>query len=582
MPVLVRVTVSPVRDALVRARRAVWGVMAISAAINLLALTGSMYMLQIYDRVIPSRSVQTLIGLTIILVVFYVTYGLLDLIRTRIMSRVGLRFDRDLRDHVFSAAVRLPLLRPAGGDGVHPVRDLDQVRMFLGGNGPNALFDMPFMPVFFALVYLLHPWLGWLAIGGGLVLFGLTLLTEALSRQPTRAAASSGAVRQAFHDSSRRNAEAVSAMGMEKRLGQRFAEVNARHLTDVSKAARVGTGIGAITKVLRLLLQSLMLGLGAWLVIAGQASAGVMIAASILTSRALAPIEVAIANWRAFLSARQSLARLQKLLDALNDHPPAIDLPRPSSSIVVEALSVAPPGSKRPIIKNVSFSLSAGAGLGIIGPSGSGKSTLARALVGAWPALSSRGSVRIDGAALDQYDPATLGDAIGFLPQDGELLEGTIAENIARFDPRASSQSIIAAAKLAGVHNVILELADGYDTQIGPNGSPLSGGQRQRVSLARALYGDPFLVVLDEPNSNLDLPGDMALADAIKSIRRRGGIVVLVAHRPSALAGLDQVLVMMGGQMQSFGPKDEIMRKVVPPPTNVAVPPAGLPARQAS
>lgn len=566
--------------AIAGSRRAFLGVGLMSGLINLLALTGSLYMLQIYDRVIPSRSLPTLIGLTVLLIGLYAAHGILDLIRSRIMGRIGLRFDRVLRDEVFAVVLRLPLIRPMGGDGLQPVRDLDAVRTFLAGAGPIALFDMPFMPVFFALVYLLHPWLGLLALSGGFVLFVLALVTEARTRTPTRAATLSGAARLAFGETARRNAAIVRAMGMEGRVGRLWADLNSTFLIDQARASDVGSGLGAVTKVLRLLLQSLILGLGAYLVIIGEATGGVMIAASVLTARALAPIEIAITNWRGFLAARQSMSRLSQLLRVLPSSEPATSLARPTANLDVRALSVAAPGSNMPIIQNISFTLDAGSGLGVIGPSGSGKSTLARAIVGAWSALPQRGTIRLDGATLAQFAPEALGRDIGYLSQEAELIDGSIAENIARFDPDATSAGVIAAAKLAGVHEMILQMPNGYDTRIGEGGSALSGGQRQRVSLARALYGDPFLVVLDEPNSNLDLPGDAALQNAIKAVRQRGGIVIVIAHRPSALAGLDSVLVLNGGLQQAFGPKDEVLKKVTAPTPSPTImpPPAAAPA----
>ncbi|MFM9940449.1 MAG: type I secretion system permease/ATPase [Hyphomicrobiaceae bacterium] len=551
--------------ALRRCRAAFLGVAVLSGVINVLALTGSLYMLQVYDRVIPSKSVPTLMALSLLLVGLYACYGVIDLIRSRIMARVGLQLDRRLRDPVYSAVVRLPLLSRSRGNGLQPVHDLDSVRLFLAGPGPTALFDMPWLPVFLVIVWLLHPLLGALALGGALLLLGLAIATEAMSRAPARASAESGALRTRFGEASRRNSEVIKAMGMERRTCEVWAAYNSQFLNDQAAAANVTGNFGAITKVARLVLQSAVLGLGAWLVIRGEATGGVMIAASIITARALAPIEIAIAHWRGFITARQSLVRLRHLLTALDRTEPETQLPRPQKGIAVQGLWVAAPGSPTPIVQNVSFTLEAGAGLALIGPSGSGKSTLARALVGVWPAMPQRGSVRLDGAPLDQYDSEALGRDIGYLSQELELIDGTVAENISRFDATATSEQVVAAAKLASVHEMILNLPQGYDTQIGEAGSALSGGQRQRVALARALYGDPFLVVLDEPNSNLDLPGDLALSEGIKAVRRRGGIIIVVAHRPTALAGLDQVMVLNGGQIQAFGPKDEVLKKVAPP-----------------
>ena len=365
-------------------------------------------------------------------------------------------------------------------------------------------------------------------------------------------------------ESARRNAEVIRAMGLGHQLERRWTSINARYLQDQLRAADASGGIGAVSKILRLLLQSGILGLGAYLVILDQVTAGTIIAASITMSRALAPIETAIANWRGFISARQSHRRLNELFKALaHNEQDIVNLPVPKKSLVVQNLTVAPPGGNKPVLYNVSFTLEAGAGLGVVGPSASGKSTLARALVGAWLPSTQGGSVRLDGAALDQWTPKAIGRHIGYLPQDIELFEGTVAANIARFDPDASSEDIVLAATEAGVHEMIVHLPQGYQTQIGEGGTALSAGQRQRIALARAIYGNPFLVVLDEPNSNLDALGDAALTQAIVSVRKRGGIVVVIAHRPSALAAVDQVMALTNGQLQAFGPKEEVLRKVL-------------------
>jgi ATP-binding cassette subfamily C protein len=535
----------------------------LSGVLNIVALTGSIYMLQVYDRVLPSRSVPTLIGLTILVVALYAGYGLLDFFRTRAMTRVGIRIDQKLRDRVF-ALVRSRFLRArTDGDGLQPVRDLDQLRTFLSGMGPTALFDIPWIPIYLACVTLLHPWLGLLALAGAVVIVCLTLLTEIQARGPTRSAAASGAQRLALGEAARRNAEAIHVLGMGERVGERWSRISARHLADQIRVADAASGTGTAARVLRLLLQSCVLGLGAYLVINDQVTAGTIIAASILTSRALAPVEVAITHWRGFVAARQGYYRLRDLFLTFGDKPrPAVELKAPSRTFTVQNLAIAAPGETRPIVRNVSFSLEAGQGVGIIGPTGSGKSTLARALVGAWPPCHPDSSVRLDGATLDQWAPEALGRHIGYLPQDIELIDGTVAENISRFAADAVSPDIIAAAEQAGVHELILGLEEGYATRVGDGGSKLSGGQRQRIAMARALYGSPFLVVLDEPNSNLDAQGEQALTNAIQSVRARGGIVIVIAHRPSAVAGVDLLLAMSNGQMHAFGPKDEVIRKV--------------------
>ncbi len=528
-----------------------------SAVINLLMLSGSFYMLQVYDRVLTSHSVPTLIGLSALLLCAFALQGFLDAVRVRMLARIGARFDADVAPAAFEAVRRLSVLGWRSEQAGQPVRDLDQIRAFLASLGPTALFDMPWMPLFIAGCFLLHPWLGALALFGGLVILALTALTEMKSRAATRAQLESRAARESVVNASRRNAEAITAMGMAPAFARLWLEANGRHMRDWLAGTDITSAAGAAAKVFRMALQSAVLGLGAYLAIEGEISGGAMIAASIMTSRALAPIEIAVANWKGFVAARQSLARLKRTLDmpALATSSP-LALPPPSRHLAVENLIVAAPGRQAPILKGLSLTLKAGQGLGVIGPSASGKSTLARALVGVWPAL--KGDVRLDGAALDQWGEEAR--HIGYLPQDVELFDGTVAQNIARFDPDAASQAVVAAARAAGAHELILRLEQGYDTPIGESGAALSAGQRQRIGLARALYGDPFLVVLDEPNSNLDQDGDAALTAAVKGVRGRGGIIVVITHRQAAIAGVDLVAVMADGAIKSHGPKDEVLQ----------------------
>lgn len=529
-----------------------------SAALNILALSGTIYMLQLYDRVLPSHSLPTLVALTVLMAILYLAYAVLDLIRTKMMARIGVRIERRLRERVLRGVMLLPLRRPSNGDGLQPVRDLDQIRGFLSSLGPTALFDLPWIPFYLIIVYLLHPWLGLLGLAGALVLAVLALLTELRSRAPSRDVSLTGTDRQALGEAVFRNAEAVRALGMTQRMSDRWWHVSESHLAQNVRMADVVGTYGSLTKVFRMALQSAVLGLGAYLTIKGQTTGGVMIAASILVARAVAPVEVAVAHWRGFVAARQSWSRLSRLLAATEQPVTVLDLEAPSKTLEVEGIWAAPPGHQRAVVHNVSFRLEAGEGLGIIGPSASGKSTLVRMIAGVW--LPMRGHVRLDGATLDQWSPDALGRHIGYLPQSIELFAGTVAENVARFDPAASSETVMAAARAAGVHDMILRLPDGYQTQIGPDGVNLSAGQRQRIALARALYGNPFLVILDEPNSNLDAAGDAALSQAIQSVRSRGGIALVVAHRPSALAGLDHVLILNEGRVQAFGAKDEVLR----------------------
>ncbi len=542
------------------------GVALFSGVINLLALTGSMYMLQVYDRVIPSRSIPTLIGLTVLMLGLFLANGVLDMVRTRIMSRIGLKVDEALRDQVFNALQTVSLRGRAEGDGLQAIRDLDRVRGFLSGVGPTALFDLPWIPIYLVIIFMLHPLMGWFSIAGAALLVVMTIATDLTSKGPSLKASQSGSVRMALASASARNAEVIRAMGLGPQVLKRWIELNDNHLRDQIQASDAVSGMSVSSKVLRLLLQSGILGLGAYLVVYNEVSAGAIIAGSIIMSRALAPIETAIQHWRGFIDARQSARRLKALLQAVGDDDRDVtELPAPQRALSVESLSVAAPGQTKPTVLNVSFTLQAGDALGIIGPSGSGKSTLARALVGAWQPVRGTGAVRLDGAALDQWTPGELGKHIGYLPQDIQLFEGTVAQNISRLDPEASSEAIVTAAQDAGAHDLIVALPEGYQTKLGENGAGLSAGQRQRIALARALYGRPFFVVLDEPNSNLDSAGDVALSAAIKGIRERGGIAVVIAHRPSALAHIDKVMAMAGGQVQAIGPKEEVLRKVLAP-----------------
>jgi PrtD family type I secretion system ABC transporter len=528
---------------------------------NILMLTGAIFMLEVYDRVLPSRSVPTLIGLVILAAGLFTAQGLLDFIRGRILVRIGSRLDEALSGRVYETIVRLPLKVGNRTDGLQPIRDLDSVRSFLSGLGPTALFDLPWLPIYLIICFLFHPYIGLAALLGAIILGIITLLTETMTREPTQAATIYGTARQSLAEASRRNAEVLTAMGMTSRISALWADANAKYLASQRRASDVAGGFGSASKVLRMMLQSGVLAVGAYLVIYQQATAGIIIAGSILSARALAPVDLAIANWRGFVGARQSWKRLTDLLTLLPAQAAPMALQPPSRSLVVENAGIMPPGSEKAVVQDVSISLQAGNGLGIIGPSGSGKSSIARALVGVW--RLARGRIRLDGAALDQWSPDALGQHMGYLPQDVELLAGTVAQNIGRFAEELDADAVIAAATAAGVHDLIVSLPEGYETQVGENGSALSAGQAQRVALARALYGDPFLVVLDEPNSNLDADGDEALSRAILGVRARGGIVVVIAHRPSAIAGVDLLLMMNQGRAQAFGPKEEVLARVL-------------------
>jgi ATP-binding cassette subfamily C protein len=520
-------------------------------------------MLQVYDRVLISRSIPTLVALSLLAFGLYIFQGALEIARSQLLVRIGGRVDRHLIAAAHDAAMRLPLLGREGADAQQPIRDVDTIRGFLGGQGPVAILDLPWMPLYMAFVFILHPLLGVITFAGALVLIGITLWTERLAKEPTRALVSAASHRHSLLEAATRNAEVVRAMGFGHRAMRRFASSSAEHLAAHERLSDLTGGFATLSRVIRLVLQSALLGLGAYLTIHGEMSAGAIIACSIAASRAYAPIEIAIANWKGFVAARQSAERLSSLLDEAAPRQVPLELPAPVESLGVEKISVAIPGTQRVVVKSVSFELKAGQALALIGHSAAGKSSLARAVVGVWGV--GRGAVRLDGAAIDRWSVEQLGGHIGYLPQDVELFDASIKDNISRFDETASSREVIAAARDAGVHEMILRLPDGYETRLGDRGMALSAGQRQRIALARALYGAPFLVVLDEPNSNLDADGEAALSKAIKGVRARSGIVIVIAHRPAVLAAVDLVGVMDRGQLKAFGPRDEVLRRAMHP-----------------
>jgi ATP-binding cassette subfamily C protein len=560
MPTRAPAIVDPLKRALKRVRGSLLLIGSFSFVINLLMLTGSIFMMQVYDRVLTSRSVQTLVALFAIVVAMFAFQGLLEAIRSRMIARIGRVVDEEASIPAFKATISLPLIAGAAGEKIDPMRDLDTVRGFVASPAPSAFFDLPWMPLYIAIVYLLHPWLGYLAIAGAIIVIALTIAGDAASRATTREAMSLGVRRQSILDGCRRNAEVLASMNMASRLQSLFGDANRKFLNTHEKASDVTAASGAAVRSIRMLLQSAVLGLAAYLAIKQEISAGGIIAASILAARALAPVEMAVAHWRTFLAAREARRRLQKALSTFEQREPETELPIPHRYVGADDLVVSPPGAREVTLQNVRFRFDAGDGIGLIGPSGSGKTTLARALVGAWPPL--RGAVTLDGAPLDQYMAEARGSCIGYLPQDVELFDGSIADNISRFDPQRSDEAIVAAAKLADVHQLVLTFPQGYDTSIGEAGAKLSAGQRQRIGLARALYGDPFLVVLDEPYSNLDGDGENALNRAVLEVRKRGGVVVLIAHRHSAIRVLNKLLVITAGRQTDFGPKDEVLKRL--------------------
>jgi ATP-binding cassette subfamily C protein len=545
-----------------------WSVAFFSGIVNLLMLAGPLYMLQVYDRVLPSRSVPTLLALSAFLLGAYAFQGILEVVRSRIVVRSASVLDHELSATIHDLVIRFAVQNRPPAEALLPVRDLDQLRNFFTGAGPIAMVDLPWIPIFLAICFLIHPWLGLLSLFGGIFLLALTVLTERASRAPSQALGRQAGKRSAAVEADRRNSETVVAMGMVGTLTARWTALNQAFVAATGRSSDVVNLYSGMTKVVRLVLQSCILGLGAYLVLQQQLSAGAMIAASIMMGRALAPIELAIANWRAFVAARDSARRLSELLRRLPVERTATALPPPVRDVEVQQVTVAAPGVNSPIVSNVNFRVGAGEAVGVIGPSGSGKTSLIRTLVGIWPAA--RGTIRFDGATLDQWSQEARGKFIGFVSQTVELFDDTVAVNIARMDLHPDPDAVIAAARAAGVHDMILKLPGGYDTPIGDFGTILSGGQRQRVALARALHGDPFLVVLDEPSSNLDNEGEDALHQSVLRLKARGAAVILIAHRPSALAACDKVLVLANGVQQAFGPRDEVLRRVTARPIPAA------------
>lgn len=549
-------------DVLTRAYRSGYSGFGIAVVfsffINLLAFVGPLYMLQIYDRVITSRNEWTLLLLTLLAAFLLIIYALLEKCRSAILVRVGAKFSEVSRRGVFDAVARGTLIKPNGGFG-GAVHDLDNIRGFLTGAGFIAFFDAPWVPIFVAACFILHPWYGIVALGGALIIFALALANEFATRKPLGEASREASGANHFLNSSLRNMEVVQAMGMTNQFRQRW---ESRHNNVLGLQAVASDRAGVLlasTKFVRAFLQVLILGTGAYLSIKQESNPGAMIAASILMGRALAPVEAAVSNWRNFISARTGHARIKELLALVKPLENRVKLPEPKGRLSVEQAFVAPPGGTTDALRAVSFSLLPGESLGVIGPSAAGKSSLARAIVGVWPVRM--GAVRIDGAELSHWDPEQLGRYVGYLPQDVELFSGTIAENIARLG-EVDDEAVIAAAQLAGAHDMIQKMPQGYNTQIGDGGSQLSGGQRQRIGLARALFNLPSLIVLDEPNSNLDSDGEAALMTALRALHDQKKTVVIVTHKTNILSAVDKILVMTNGQVNAFGPRDEILAKI--------------------
>ncbi|WP_313409420.1 type I secretion system permease/ATPase [Stutzerimonas kunmingensis] len=527
--------------------------------VNLLMLVPSFYMLQVYGRVVTSGSISTLVMLTLIMVLLMATMGSLEWTRSRIMVRLSTKLDVMLSRDVYRASFKRALDSGGMDASAQPLNDLTGLRQFLTGNGLFAFFDTPWLPVYIGVMFLFHPWYGWIAIASALVLLCLAVINERLTGKAIADANRQNIAASLYTNKNLRNAEVIESMGMLHSLMERWGERQKKVLALQSDASDRGGLITSLSKSFRMLVQSLILGVGAYLAVKQEITPGLMIAGSILLGRALAPIDLMIGSWKGFISARSQWERLNEILDKQRAEPERMSLPAPKGDVAVENLVVAAPGSKTPILKNLSFAVPAGSVVGVIGPSASGKSTLARALLGVW--TPHHGVVRLDGADINNWDKKELGPYLGYLPQDIELFEGTISENIARFG-HIDAEQVIQAARTAGVHEMILQLPEGYDTVIGSEGVNLSGGQRQRIGLARAIYLAPRLIILDEPNSNLDDVGERALAAAIEQLKVKGATVFIITHRTSVLGQVDRLLVMNNGAIGLYGPREAVMAEL--------------------
>jgi ATP-binding cassette subfamily C protein len=538
-----------------------WAVFLFSVFVNLLLLTGPLYMLQVYDRVLGSRSEATLVALSALVAFLFLSMGILDHVRARIMARVAARFQDRLDRRVFESAMRRLAVVPNDALAAPAMRDLESVQKLLGSPVLISVFDIPWTPFFIAAIFVFHPWLGYLALGGGAVLVLVTLMNQWSTKGPLTRATATAMEAERLAESLKAEAETVQSLGMQGAGFARLARVRSDALQRATDASDVAGRYSVSTKTFRQFLQSAVLGLGAWLVLLGELTPGAMIAGSILLGRALAPIEQAIGQWAIVTRGQEGWQRLAALLSVMPPEPPRLALPRPKALLDVQTLTVAPPGEQVATLRGVTFKLDPGQALGVIGPSGSGKSTLARAICGVWRPMA--GKIRLDGATLDQYDPDALGSYIGYLPQRVSLFDGTIAENIARLALKPDPDKVVAAAKAAAADEMIRRLPNGYDTRVSAIGGRLSGGQMQRIGLARALYNDPVLLVLDEPNANLDNDGSVALNVAIKAMKERGGSVIIMAHRPNAIQECDTLMVLNEGMRQAFGPRDQVLREMV-------------------
>ena len=547
------------RDSLSDSRSLFWAVGLFSIFVNLLMLAGPIYMLQLYDRVLGSRSEATLVALTVLVAFLYLMMGILDFTRNQLMSRVSARFENRLGRRIFEASLRRSAVAPGAAAESGP-RDMESVQRLMTSPVLMAIVDLPWTPIFLFGIALFHPWLGILAVGGGAVLVVVALINQKLTRSSVQQSGQASAKASNIAAQMRTDAAQVQSCGMMDTSFSRWQRARHEAAGQMLDYSDRGGMFSAFTKSFRLFLQSAMLGLGAYLVLQDQITPGAMIAGSILLGRALAPVEMAIGQWLLVQQGRQSWTNLAQLLSVIPPESKPTELPRPKAKLDVEQITVMPPGAKQASLRMVSFTVQPGQALGVIGPSGAGKSTLARALTGVWPAAS--GKIRLDGAAVDQYGREALGRHIGYLPQHVQPFEGTVAENIARLEMTPDDKKVVAAAQRAGAHEMILKLPNGYNTQVNSAGGGLSGGQIQRIGLARALYDDPVVVVLDEPNANLDNDGTQALNATLRTLKAEGTAVLLMAHRPSALQECDLLLMLDNGARAAFGPRDDVLRAV--------------------
>ena len=549
------------RDARSASRNLFWFVGIFSFFVNLLMLTGPLFMLQVYDRVLGSRSEETLLALFVLMAFLFGMMGLLDFVRGRVLSRIGARFQSLLDKRVFSAMLRKSSLVHGDTNSASALRDLESVQRMMASPVFAALFDLPWTPIFLFGIAIFHPWMGGLAILGGTVLVIVTILNQVTTRVPVQEANVAAIRANHLSEQLRNEAEMVRSMGMQRDAFERWNVIRGQSLGKSLASGDRSGGYSTTSKTFRMFLQSAMLGLGAYLVLQGELTPGAMIASSILMGRALAPLDLAIGQWPMIQGAMKGWRSLAELLASVPEEQPRTPLPVPKAKLTVQQLTVVPPGEQAASLRMVSFDINPGQAVGVIGPSGAGKTTLARALIGIWRPAG--GKIRLDGATLDQYEPEALGQYIGFLPQRVQLFDGTIADNIARLSPNPDPNKIIAAAKKAAAHDMILKLPDGYDTRVTAGGGRLSGGQMQRIGLARAMYSDPVLLVLDEPNSNLDNEGSQALNLAIRQMKAEGKSILIMAHRPAAIEECDTLLVLDMGARRAFGPRDEVLKEVL-------------------